>query len=396
MKGKFTVIFLLLLTFSLVGCYDIKEIDQTAYIIALGIDKGEDSNFSYTFQFSAPLAIAGETEQGGESTESASESEGNSTVTNLTVQAPDFYVARNLTNNFMSKNIDMSHLKLIVFSANIDAKALENHSQLLLREREIRPHTAIATASSTASAFLQNVNPELESNTSKYYELMFLRSNNVYAPTKRLHDFVDELTDGTRDSVLPIAASGKELKKFPADSSDYNWVGTHMTSINSENSVLCGMAVFKNGKFSGIMDGDSAMIYNILNKNTDTCTVTIRSKYRSDQTLSFRITVPEQACFSVNIQNPKILISQKLRAEFLGSILPEGYSSFDELYSHLRNMITNRTSEFFSDAFCEKSADILNLRNSIRPQFSTWDKWKNFNWQDFCRKSSFSVNIKFI
>ena len=58
MKIKAFILSLLffLLTF-LSGCYDLKEIDETAYIVALGIDKGKDKNFSYTFQFTSPLAI---------------------------------------------------------------------------------------------------------------------------------------------------------------------------------------------------------------------------------------------------------------------------------------------------------------------------------------------------
>ena len=144
------------------------------------------------------------------------------------------------------------------------------------------------------------------------------------------------------------------------------------------------------------MDGDSAMIYNILNKNIDTCTVTVKSKHNPNQTLSFRIVIPQKAGFSISLNNHHIKAVQSLYPEFLGSVLPEGYSSFDELYSHLRHMITNRVSEFFFVAYHQKSADILGLQNCIRSEFSTWKNWKDFDWEGFCAKSRFTVNINFI
>ncbi len=396
MKAKtFFAIILFLSIFFLTGCYDAKEIDETAYIIALGIDKKSDSTYSYTFQFSTPLALSDEPQKEMQSSEKSSESE-NKSSTNLTINAPDFYVARNLTNNFLSKNIDMSHLKLIVFASDIAPQDLENHSRLLMHEREVRPHTAIAVSASTASGFLENVNPEPESNTSRYYELMWLRSNNAYAPAKQLHDFVDELTFGTRDTVLPIALKGKDLTKFPADSKTKGWTGTAHTSVSTDSSILCGMAVFKNGKLSGAMDGDSAMIYNILKNNIKNCTVTIENAHQSGQTISFRVIIPQKADFDVNPQTKKIAITQELHAEFLGTSLPKGYNSFDELYSDFRNMITNRTQQFIWDISKKTGADILALHRKTRPQFQTLQDWQNFNWNEFYQNAEISVNINLI
>ena len=399
MKAKaFSAIILFLSMFFLTGCYDAKEIDETAYILALGIDKKSDSTYSYTFQFSTPLAVSEEPEKKSENPEESgksSESKSKSS-TNLTINAPDFYVARNLTNNFLSKNIDMSHLKLIVFASDIEPQDLENHSRLLMHEREVRPHTAIAVSASAASDFLENVNPEPESNTSKYYELMWLRSNNAYAPTKQLHDFVDELTSGPRDTVLPIALKGKDLTKFPADNKIQGWTGTAHTSVKTDSSILCGMAVFKNGKLAGAMDGDSAMIYNILKNNIKNCTITIENTHQAGQTISFRVIIPQKADFDVNHQTKEISIMQELHAEFLGTSLPKGYNSFDELYSDFRRMITNRTQQFLSDISKKTGADILALHRKTRPQFQTLQDWKSFNWNEFYQNAEISVNINLI
>lgn len=395
--NKKTKILLLLLPLFLSGCYDSREIDETAYIVALGIDKGEGGEYSYTFQFSYPLAISGEGEGGDAPPKQDEGGEGkNSTVRNLTINAPDFYVAKNMINNFMSKNIDMSHLKLIVFSAKVDEDALENHSQLLLREREIRPHTAIAVAAESASGYLEKVNPELEANTSKYYELMSLRSNNVYAPTKRLHDFVDEIAADGNSAVLPIAITGSKTAEFPADSSVPEWVSAHHSTVSSDRSVLYGMAVFKDGKLTSAMDGDSAMIYNLLSQSIESCTITVKDKHNPESTISLRLIIPQKAGYKIDTDTKQITVTQDLQAEFLGGALPKGYRTKDELFSYANSVLSNRIQDYFTDLSKEKSADIMKLRNCLRKSFSTWEEWNSFNWNDFYKNTKFNIKINFI
>ena len=394
MKNKAILLILCLCACLLSGCYDHREIDETAYIVALGIDKGATEEYSYTFQFSAPLAILKEGEEPQSSTEQSKDNENEgSTVRNLTINAPDFYVAKNMINNFMSKNIDMSHLKLIVFSAQVDEEDLENHSQLLLLERQVRPHTAIAVAAESASGYLEKVNPELEANTSKYYELMSLRSNNVYAPTKRLRDFVDEIATENSDTILPIALSGSKTADFPADSSAEEWISAHNTAVTSDHSVLYGMALFKDGRLTSAMDGDSAMIFNILTQSIESCTITVKDKYNPSGTLSFRLIIPESARYKINTGANQITVTQNLQAEFLGGVLPKGWRTEDELYSYAGSVLNRRIADYFTDISKDKGADIMQLRSCLRKNFLTWNEWNSFDWDNFYKNAKFNSEV---
>ncbi len=389
MKTKLILLIIASCSAILGGCYDYREIDETAYIVALGIDTADKGNFSYTFQFSSPLAISGD-ETSQESDDKKKDSE-NSTVSNLTIKAPDFYIAKNLTNNFLSKNIDMSHLKLIIFSSGISPQSLENHSQLLLREREIRPHTAIAIASESAADCLKNITPEPKSNTSKYYELMSLRSNNVYSPAKRLHDFVDESAATQGTTYLPIALSGKDTEKLPESPSTSGWVSVCNAQISSKNTVLCGMAIYKDNKLVTVTDGDSAMIMNILKKNIEDCSFTVKDKYNPQKTLSFRLIVPEKAHFSVDFKKEQISVIQELRIEYPGGILPQGYKSFDELYSYGDSILTQRIESFFADITQRNAVDIMNIKSCTRKDFLFLPHWNSFDWDSFYKRATITV-----
>lgn len=398
----FCMLIALISIFSLSGCYDDKEIDETAYIIALGIDTSEDSGYSYTFQFSAPLATGGSSE-GGESGSKAGGEGGdenkNPTVRNIVVTAPDFYTAKNMTNNFLSKNVDMSHLKLIVFSQEVDRDGFLNHSQFLLREREVRPHTAVAVSINSAEEYIKSVNPELEANTAKYYELMSLRSNNVYSPTKRLAEFVDEINSEYGVSILPVAAATDgEAKDKSSSATDDMWVGINDSAVKSGRSDFRGLAVFKNGQMSGIMDGDCAMIFNILNRDIRSCTLTLKNPYTDDDVFSFRLTVPSRAVYAIE-QTKKpcnITVSQGLNIEFFGTVLPEGFKSHEELCAYAKSVITQKFTEYFYDLSRGKQADIMKIGDCYKKLFLTEEAFDSSDWEQLFNSADFKVEISFI
>lgn len=387
------------------GCYDSREIDETAYIIAIGIDGEDGGGYKYTFQFAAPLAISGE---GGGGESGGGEKEGEDTgmadaknpgVKNTVVKAADFYVARNMLNNFLSKNIDMSHLKMIVFSAKIDDDAFVRHSRLLRREREVRPHTVVAVAKTSAEEFLRCVNPELEANTAKYYELMSLRSNNIYAPSKRLHEFADELSS-EGSSVLPLALvsdskSSDEVKEATADMKKDGWVKSDGDWLSSSKSELRGMMVFKDGNALGEMDGDSALVYNILRRDIEQFTISIESRYKKEQLLTFDVTLPSAAHYAVCEKDGKytIRIQQEMTPRFVGDGLPEGYRSKAELTADFCTAAEKQIESFMYTTARKYGADIMQTGNCLKKKSLTTKEWEKLDWRNKYKDAVFSVSV---
>lgn len=395
MKKLSSIFLIFVIAVSLCSCYDDREIDETAYIIALGIDKGESGGFSYTFQFSAPLAtMDGEGSKGGAESKDGE----NPTVRNIVITAPDFYTAKNMTNNFLSKSVDMSHLKLIVFSAAVDSDGFLSHSQFLLREREIRPHTAVALARNSAEEYLKSVNPELEANTAKYYELMSLRSNNVYSPTKRLSDFVDEINSQGGVSVLPIACTDAEVRQSTFDGGTGALVGIEHSEIKSDKSELRGMAIFKNGEVRSLADGSSAMLFNILNRDIKNCMLTFKNPYKAEDFFTLRLNIPHPAEYLVdNTKKPcLILVSQGFNLEFFGGALPDGFSSHTQLYAYAKSAISDKLSHYFYDLSRAHHADIMKIGDCFKRNFLTNKQWDSFDWDSVFQTAEFEINIYFV
>lgn len=400
-RVSFALVLIITATVLFSGCYDGREIDETAYIIAIGIDGADDGEYKYTFQFSAPLAMIGE---GGEKKSEDEESgeikdSGNPSVRNVVIKAPDFYIAKNMINNFMSKNIDMSHLKLIVFSKDIDAQKLIRHSQLFLREREVRPHTSLAVAEDSAEEFIRSVNPELEVNTAKYYELMSLRSNNVYAPAKRLRDFVEECDMGG-SSVVPVACvprnEGSENFERMGEK-DALWVKSGNSTVSSSRAEMRGMAVFSDGKLKSIQSGDDALVFNILSRGIKSFMMSIKNENKEGETITFRVYLPQKAEYEISFADGEYVVFADvlIDAEYIGERLPDGYTTSDELYDRLKKAMTDLIYAFF-DMTTENGADIMNIGDFYKRKFLTIDDFEKEEWIKIYKDAHFKVDIKVI
>ncbi len=380
-KAKLLTALFFVLT-SLCGCMDSREIDETAYIIALGVDIKQPQSYTYTFQLANPLEMtSGDEKTEGKNTDSS--------VQNFVVTSPDFYIAKNQLNNFLSKNIDMSHLKLIVFSKSLDNNGFLHHSQFLMHEREVRPHTNVAVAEDTAEDFIKSVKPTLEANTAKYYELMGIRKDNLYAPSVTISSFLDGISASDGAAVLPLAHStaktggkGDVPKEF--------WIDSQSAQPDTEGASMQGMAIFKHGEICGYMDCDCALILNILSGKIKTCTITLKNPADKDSNLVFRLNIPKSAGYKITNSDNKYLITVKQSPDikFMGSYLPHGFKTETELYNFARQTISQKFTDFVYDLSRTKKADILNIGDRLAPQLDTPNQWQNI-----FETADYAVNI---
>ena len=89
-------ILLLMCALLLTGCSRSAEPNELAYIVAIGIDKGEKTRtYDVTLQIANPMAISGGSkEEGGEG--------GKKTLSNLSVTASTIFSALNIANHLYS------------------------------------------------------------------------------------------------------------------------------------------------------------------------------------------------------------------------------------------------------------------------------------------------------
>ena len=85
-----------------------RNLDNLAYVVALGIDKGDSNVLKLTFQFASPS---------GDSSGSSSSQSDTSSITTIECSSIDSGIS--LMNSYMTKKVNLSHCKAIVISESL-------------------------------------------------------------------------------------------------------------------------------------------------------------------------------------------------------------------------------------------------------------------------------------
>lgn len=369
--------FILLLIFVfcaafLSSCYDKSEVEETAYMIALGIDLDENNEYLYTFQFASPLSSY--SESGGDAPSGG--------VKNISVSAKDFYSAKNSAINYLSKSINMSHLKLIVCSKEFAEKSVKEHIGLFMKEREIRPSTFVAVSEDKAKSFLDAVQPEFESSTSKYYELSNSEKMLIFAPFVRLSDFLNASETFDKSAILPV---GEIIDKE----------NSKIKPALKTATQLSKMAVFKDYSLLKILPEDDARIYNLLSGKEKKLLFSFENEKNQNKTISYDVLLLKSPRFKVEEENNNLKISVEILTEikYVGEKLPEGYNNIEEVLSLCEKQLEKRIYNFLKMTQSDLNADILKLKRFYKFKFKDEDSLKKADFEKKYKNAGFQVKI---
>ncbi len=260
--------FILLLFFCtgfLSGCYDNREIEDLAYVIAIGIDQAEGNSFNLTFQTAVPQAI---TEGGGEGTD----------IT--TYKTDNFLSGLKKAGQYLSRNINLSHTKIIVVSEDIAQKGITAFINGLEKGMQIRPDIKIVVAAEGAKEYLKSIQPKLTSNPSRYYELLFKTyESDFLIPYAQLDDYLYRSKNHVAQPLAIYTAQDKNIvdnkkpkgeeggKKDPGGEEKKSGGGGSEKETGDEEEMkmsLSGLAVFKQDRMVGRLNAREASIFALM------------------------------------------------------------------------------------------------------------------------------------
>lgn len=184
---KKLILFLILslLIFSLLGKHSSLNIDHLAYAVAIGLDVGENNKLKVSFQLSIP---------GGSSGETGSTQSDNTIVNSIDCSSIDAGI--NLLNTYLSKEVNLSHCKVIVFSEQLAYNGIGETLYSLMNNIQVRPDCNIIISRCNAEYFLNNSQPILEKLSARYYEIAPSSSEYTgYTDNVTLSEFFAEFKD---------------------------------------------------------------------------------------------------------------------------------------------------------------------------------------------------------
>jgi|LSQX01.3.fsa_nt_gb spore germination protein KC len=413
-KAVILIILLCLSFISMTGCYDRREVDDLVYPVAIGLDKGKTNYLRMTLQLAVPTSIG----SGGE----VGSGEVGKSVGITTVETPSIYSGLNMINTYVSKQINMSHVKAIVFSQELAQEGIEKYIYAFMRGREFRPNAYVMVArgqGNAAEKYLRSVKPEFETNPAKYYEMVLSAYKYTgFTADTTLISFYHKMGSKAIQPVAVLAGVSKfsETEDIDIVNSTYmeknrspeyqggqyplegDFMAGDMPKVGSVKSEVMGLAVFNNSKLVGELDGQETT-YNLMGRGEfGHSYMSIPDPKSEGKFVLLNVKQSRSPKKSVMMEGdePKISIKIILEADILS--IQSGINYED--MKHVR-ILEKFTEEFLKSAIErflkktaeENNADTCGFGMVMKRKFLTWRDWEDFGWEKKYENSTFNVEV---
>ena len=409
-------ILMLLVFFSMSGCFDSIEVDEMAYVVSLGVDKGSGGNLILSFLIAVPISVG----VGGE----VGDVEKSTTI--ITVETPTIYGGVSIVDTLISKRINFSHAKLILISKELAQEGVEKYINAFIRFREFRPNIYIGISRGKAEEFLKAVKPVLEINPAKFFELFMVSYKYTgYSSKSELEHFymnmectcsqpvtalldINELSDSSEFSRV---LSGTDMDG--KSTMEGNYKAGEIPIISDTKSSNMGLAAFRGDKMVGEMDGREALSYLIVTGQLGRVYYSLPDPEGSETYMprefqglvnekyyvSLRLGMARKPTVkvSMNGDKPIIDVSVFLEGDILSIDSDQDYSSREELNKLERfvsDYIRRSVNDFLIKTRDEFKSDICGTGKPLKKTYIYWDDWMAFRWMDKYENAEFNVTAK--
>ena len=410
---NFFIIILTLSTFLLTGCYNKKELDNLAYVIALGADVGSGDELNITYQIAVPVKISSDSGKTGEE----------NYITH-TVTANSLYTGNSKVNSLTSKEVNLSHVKLIVYSEELAKQDLSGHVNSLVSNVAIRPKTTVALCKGKAQEFLEKITPNLEASPARYYELLFESQKytddtiaseliNFYSKASALDQSTTLLIlsnqsgdnekssktkneENTKNEQQITGISNKSDQSGKSGSNGGDEEKSEDKKSKSETKFL-GIAAFNGGRMVGTIPEELVASHLILTSALKNGNITVDDVEEKNKLVSVHLRQNKCCKFDVNIQNetPKINIAVNLTAKLQSSNSTTDYltnKNKNALKEKIEKKLEQQLNEYFK--LTKKfNSDIAGLGKYVKTKYLTWEEFEKANWLENYKNAKINVEV---
>ena len=429
MKAKKILVFMLivvLILITLFGMNSVTSMDNLAYVVAVGFDIKDTGKLELSFQIALPSGS-----EGGSSGSSSSQSS-SSIVTS--VECNSFESGVNLVNSYLSKELNLSHCKAVVFSEEIASQGIGEYLYTLINHVEIRPTCNVIISKCNAKYFLNNSSPMLDQLSSKYYEIASTSERVTgYTYNITLLDFFSDFADSFTESFATLGSvndgdisssgsnndssnssssrsnnnsansssnggnSDQSSSSLSSEGTDDSYVASETPIDSQKNIENLGLAVFKGDKLVGELNGIECIAHLILTNELDNAVISVPSPFESTNYIDLYLT-NSKCKTKVYLTNgtPYIKPSIDLSARIIS--MSDDYKDLTEENIELIEEYAKYYVERFIYDYLYKTAkvfksDITAFGKYAVSNFATIDEWNDYNWLDNYQNSFFNVDI---
>jgi spore germination protein KC len=361
--------------------------------MALGLDTGPGQNLIISIIIENP----GVTSEAGKG--ELSNSPGRMQV--FTVQAPTIFSGFNLINTILENQIELSHIKVVIFGENLARQDIEPYMDALTRWRNLRRTFYIAVAQGEARQVIESIVPPAGLNGAKFIETMFTSQEYVgYTPENQMLTFYNALKAKGEDPIAALIAprtnkydliTDKEARiisgttDFKTDTGDPGKYTAGNPPIRGDATLqFLGTAVFKHGKMVEKLTGNETMALKMIRGELTRAFISIPDPEVSGKMMQVELSQIHKPEIRIIKQGNRL--QAKIHLFILGEIIGiqsnRQYETPQNIFlikEAIQKWIRKQCYGVFHKAQAAGS-DIFSFGNYARWLAPDWDYWQKWDW----------------
>ena len=405
-KNRFQVVIIAIiivsLFFSLTNYTNSSEnIDNLAYVMAIGIDIGETSKYKISVQFSTvESADTGTSSKSSGGNTSGSDQSSNFLINTVEADSIDKGIA--IINSYIDKEINLSHCKIVIVSEELAKSGVSPIINSLINKVEIRPDCNIIVSQISTEEFLDTYSPQMEETIAQYYDVISsTATDNAYTQSISLSDFYYNLKD---DLYEPYATLGTVCNpKMNSNTSKDKSLDAQSKSVQTDSDKplikTIGLAVFKNDTLVGYLDGIETVCHLLLTNELNNCIINVPSPFSENETVDLYLSNLKDTKIKVRIINgsPYVTVDYDVSLRILSynnAITALTEDDLKKVENAANNYITEQIYNYFNKTSKELNTDIAGIGRFALNNFKTISEWDSYNWLENYKNCTFKVNAK--
>lgn len=376
---------LLLLAFPLLlaGCWDRKELEEVAFVLMLGVDKGEESEFAVTAAIAIPARMAGGDGGGGGGEEKP--------YVVTTVEGPTVSGAMAMMSGYIDRRLSLDHTKALFMGEELAREGALRGLDEMIRFRQSRRTILYVVTKGKAVDFLQGMKPELERNPQRYLEQMTYgyRQTGMLPAEGQLQSFVTATNTGYASPVAYYAALKEESEEKEGEESsqaESGFLAGQLPRQGGPNVEVLGAAAFKGERMVGSLTGDEIRLVLMVQDRFTRGFFSVPDPMEPDKHVSLDVRRGRPINLAVDLSGSRPRVTGRiiLEAEVVSMPSSRDYTE-PELQTELEQAFSDHLEERMADLIRktqEWESDIFGLGRWVVRQFDTVDRWNQFNWPE--------------
>lgn len=435
-KTSLLLVILLAFSASSTGCWDRIELEDIAWVQAMGFDAGIDGYLATTVQIGIPHSLRSSTVAGGGPG-------GDPEYLTVTVHSKTALEALDLISTNLGRRVSLEHTQLFLFGEDFARSGLRSLAGALDRYREVRGSALVAVAKGRAEDLLRINTSPLEVSPSRFIQTVLQQHiyTGLFKAATLARDFVNLTESSSVAPAVPLLGISADFEP-PGNQSGTGGQGNQLESnpgeqypstpqlgerlepgdvppglINPEGGAthgeggvipktgggpvsFLGLAVFRGDKMVGTLSAEEARAVLAVHGDLERASFAVPDPEKPDevkyslgftvQSASSRVSVRrtgEDVELDVKVNLEVSYVSPKTQTDYTDPRMV--YVAEGALASYFKTVLDGAIQKTQ-----DMGADVFGFGRRVKMTFLTWPEFEAFEWPNRYKDARIATSVE--